>query len=232
MCEAFSRSASLSKKLPVNRRLLRGAVLFGCAATLLQSHDPITTKLTWTQEISRIVYKRCAGCHKPGGAAMPLTSYAEARPWAKAIRNQVALRKMPPWGAVDGIGDFAGDPSLSQAEIEMLMAWVEGGAPEGDPNYLPHRVEAGPVTIPAVPASRPLKVVEGTTLKAAVTLVAIRPSGPADVWAVLPDGAVSRLIWLREYVGRNYVLRAPERLPAGARLRVSGAPTVFWVRPT
>ena len=68
---------------------------------------------------------------------MSLTTYDEARPWAKAIRDEVAARRMPPWGAVAGIGDFAGDPSLSTPEIDLLIAWVEGGAPEGDPVYLP-----------------------------------------------------------------------------------------------
>src|SRR5713226_6261030 len=105
---------------------------------LCSAHEVITTKLTWTQEISRIVYKRCASCHRPGGAApMSLLSYDETRPWAKAIRDEVAERRMPPWGAVKGFGEFRDDVSLSNAEIEMIVLWVEGGAPKGDDIYLP-----------------------------------------------------------------------------------------------
>src|SRR5260370_10356244 len=102
------------------------------------AHEPITTKLTWTQEISRIVYKHCASCHREGGAApMALITYDETRPWAKAIRDEVAERRMPPWGAVKGFGQFRDDASLSDPEIEMIVLWVERGAPKGDDIYLP-----------------------------------------------------------------------------------------------
>ncbi|MGA2594944.1 MAG: cytochrome c, partial [Bryobacteraceae bacterium] len=99
------------------------------------AHDVISTKLLWTQEISRIVYQRCANCHREGGSAMSLMTYEEARPWAKAIRDEVISRRMPPWGAVKGVGEFRGDPSLSQIEIDMIVNWVEGGAPKGDEAY-------------------------------------------------------------------------------------------------
>src|SRR4051812_25124782 len=69
--------------------------LLACAP--LCAHEPITTKLTWTREISRVIDKHCAGCHHQGGRAMSLTTYADARPWAKAIRDEVLNRRMPPW---------------------------------------------------------------------------------------------------------------------------------------
>ena len=72
---------------------------------------------------------------------MPLLTYREARPWAKAIRNAVASRKMPPWFADSRYGRFANDPSLSQAEIDTLVNWVNGGALEGDPHDLPPPVQ-------------------------------------------------------------------------------------------
>ena len=68
---------------------------------------------------------------------MPLTTYADARPWAKAIRDEVLNRRMPPWDAVKGVGEFRDDPSLSQPEMDLFVNWVEGGAPEGDEIYLP-----------------------------------------------------------------------------------------------
>ena len=64
-------------------------------------------------------------------------TYEEARPWAKAIKEEVLARRMPPWNAVKGFGDFKNDRGLTQEQIEMLADWVEGGAPEGDPAYLP-----------------------------------------------------------------------------------------------
>jgi hypothetical protein len=211
----------------------------------LHSHDPITTKITWAQEVSRIVYKRCAGCHRPGGRAMSLLTYEDARPWAKAIRDEVSSRRMPPWGAVAGVGEFAGDPSLSSPEIDMLIAWVEGGSPEGDPIYLPHRIPDADVTAPAIPAhSRTLRVSGEVLLQRAATLVAIRPEGLAggasvngdaslEAWAVLPDESVRRLIWLHDFrkTGlRTYVLRNPEKLPAGTRIRAEGSSVSFLLR--
>jgi len=63
---------------------------------------------------------------------MPFLTYAEARPWAKSIRQQVLARKMPPWFADPGYGHFSNDRSLSETEIDTLAAWVTAGAPAGD----------------------------------------------------------------------------------------------------
>src|ERR671912_833704 len=129
-------------------------------AACLQAHDPISTKLTWTQEISRIVYRRCVNCHSVGGnAPMPLVTYADVRPWAKAIKDEVLHRRMPPWGAVKGFGDFRDDASLTQEEIMRIAEWVEGGAPEGDPIYLP--ALSARVTKRLVPAGRVVRKIVG-----------------------------------------------------------------------
>jgi hypothetical protein len=214
----------------------RGAGLLVCSAffliteTPLQSHDPITTKLTWNREISRLVYKRCAGCHHAGGAAMDLTSYEVARPWAKAIRDEILTRRMPPWGAVKGIGDFADDPSLSQPEIDMLVGWVEGGAPEGETADVPPKVPSFKSDSPALPRyTRTLNVATETTLNRPTTVVGVRPkdladTGSLEAWAIEPDGTVQRLIWLNDYRKawtRNYVLQSALPLPAGTKLRVA-----------
>ena len=68
---------------------------------------------------------------------MSLLTYEQARPWAKAIRDEVLNRRMPPWDAVKGVGQFRDDLSLTQPEMDLLVSWVEGGAPEGNPIYLP-----------------------------------------------------------------------------------------------
>src|SRR5689334_22698499 len=119
--------------------MLRGiALLFVCACNAF-AHDPITTKLTWSREVSRIVYKHCATCHRDGGTAMSLLTYQDARPWAKAIKEEVLERRMPPWGAVKGFGQFEHDQGLTQEEVSVITDWVEGGAPEGDPKYYPEK---------------------------------------------------------------------------------------------
>jgi hypothetical protein len=197
--------------------------------TAASAHDPITTSLTWSQEISRIVYRHCVNCHREGGRAFSLVKYDEARPWAKAIRDEVLARRMPPWGAVPGVGEFRDDPSLSQPEIDMLVSWVEGGAPEGDEMYL---LPAPRVENSISPASAADTRVIGSaaplTLDRTLDLLSIRPQQFAEgtsleVMAICPDGTVKHLIWLRNYRKewqRPYVLREPARLPKGTRLSV------------
>jgi hypothetical protein len=93
---------------------------------------------TFTKDVAPILYKSCAGCHRPGEMApMSLLEYQSVRPWAKSIREAVLSRKMPPWFADASIGHFANDPRLSAGEIETIKAWVDSGAPEGKPEDLP-----------------------------------------------------------------------------------------------
>ena len=93
---------------------------------------------TFSKDIAPVLFNRCAECHRPGAMApMSLLTYEDARPWAKAIKAKVVKREMPPWGADPSVGKFANDPSLSQAEIDMIAAWADAGAPEGKRADLP-----------------------------------------------------------------------------------------------
>jgi hypothetical protein len=64
-------------------------------------------------------------------------TYEEARPWAKAIKEKVLLKQMPPWFADQKFGTFTNDPSLSAKEVETITRWVDAGAPRGDAKDLP-----------------------------------------------------------------------------------------------
>jgi hypothetical protein len=175
--------------------------------------------LTWTQEISRIVYKHCVGCHREGGTAMSLVRYEEARPRAKAIRDEILNRRMPPWDAVKGLGDFRDDPSLSQPEIDMVAAWVEGGASEGAPVYLPALPGFGPPAV-KLPVKQ-IEIANSLTLSKPMALAGIQPHGAVEVTACLPDGSIQHLIWTRAYRPRwklSYYFRIPVELPKGTRL--------------
>src|SRR5215471_10926976 len=98
----------------------------------LAAHDPVTTKITFDREVRAILQARCGACHSAGAPApMPLTTYDDVRPWARAIKDQVLTRRMPIWHAARGYGAFANDPSLTPAEIAVLAAWIDGGQPRG-----------------------------------------------------------------------------------------------------
>jgi hypothetical protein len=94
--------------------------------------------VTFSRDVAPIIHKNCVSCHRPGEVApMSLISYKEVRPWAKSIREKVAQRQMPPWLADRHHGTFSNDPSLSQKEIETIVAWVDAGAVEGNSKDLP-----------------------------------------------------------------------------------------------
>ncbi len=93
---------------------------------------------TFYKDVLPILQSRCQECHRPGQIApMPLMSYADARPWAKSIREAVVTRKMPPWFADPKYGHFANDRSLSSLEIAALVEWADGGAVPGNPHDAP-----------------------------------------------------------------------------------------------
>ena len=90
-------------------------------------------EVTFHKTVEPILQARCQGCHRPGEAApMSLMNYQEARPWAKAIKNAVLQRKMPPWFADPAHGSFSNDRRLSKEETDALAGWADSGAKEGD----------------------------------------------------------------------------------------------------
>ena len=93
---------------------------------------------TFYKNVAPILEQHCQSCHRPGEVApMPLLTYTDARPWAKAIKTAVLSHKMPPWYADPHFGKFSNDPSLQAAEIDTLVKWADNGAPEGNPKDAP-----------------------------------------------------------------------------------------------
>lgn len=93
---------------------------------------------TFTKDVLPILQRSCQKCHRPGThAPMSLLTYEDARPWARSIRERVRTRQMPPWHIDRSIGEYLDDPSLSDAEIDTVVRWVDGGAPPGRPSDAP-----------------------------------------------------------------------------------------------
>src|SRR5436190_12069704 len=93
---------------------------------------------TFTKDVAPIFFKNCTNCHRPGEIApMSLLTYKDARPWARSIATQVGKGAMPPWHADPAHGTFLNDRRLSDKDKATLVAWGNGGAPEGTPSDLP-----------------------------------------------------------------------------------------------
>jgi hypothetical protein len=113
-------------------------VIVGTLVASARSGPPDSSSVTFTRDVAPILYERCVSCHRDGEVApMALLTYDDVRPWARAIKRKVASREMPPWGADPKFGRFKDDQSLTDAQIDTIAKWVDGGAPRGNTDDLP-----------------------------------------------------------------------------------------------
>ena len=117
------------------------AMVSAGAAPLAQAPaGSVANPVTFTRDVAPILQRSCQACHRPDSMApMSLLTYEDVRPWARAIRQKVSSREMPPWyiDRTVGIHKFKDDPSLSDAEIATIVGWVDGGAAQGNPADMP-----------------------------------------------------------------------------------------------
>jgi hypothetical protein len=114
------------------------AVVCGSLASNASAQTP--TPPTFTKDVAAIFQEKCEACHRSDSIApMSLVTYEESRPWARSIRDRVRARQMPPWhiDKTIGIQEFANDRSLTDAELDTIVRWVDAGAPKGDPKDMP-----------------------------------------------------------------------------------------------
>ena len=154
----------------MTRRFVVLALLSGFAALLLHVSSPLAasdqvSSVTFNKDVLPVLQKNCQVCHRPGEVApMSFLTYESTRPWAKAIKNAVISKAMPPWLADPDYGTFRNAPKLTAADTRVLAAWADNGAPEGNPADKPSAIEwrdgwriqpdvivsmAEPVSIPA-----------------------------------------------------------------------------------
>jgi len=102
--------------------------------------DTLPRPVTYAKDVAPIFQEKCQQCHQPNSIApMSLLTFENARPWAKSIKQRVLTRQMPPWHIDPSVGvhEFKNDMSLTDAQIDTIVRWVDAGAPEGDPRDLP-----------------------------------------------------------------------------------------------
>jgi hypothetical protein len=171
----------------LTRMFLRSALIAG---TAIAASAAASSSVTFNKDVLPILQKNCQACHRPGEVApMSLLTYSETRPWAKAIKLAVASKKMPPWFADDGHVRFAKDKRLSDSDIAKLVAWVDGGAAEGDARDKP-----APVTFPDGWNIKPDMIVEMPKdfhVPASGTIkyqnILVKANFPEDKWIVAAE---------------------------------------------
>ena len=212
---------------------IAGLVFAGCATGADSSAAPVT----FNRDVLPILQRNCQTCHRPGNIApMSFLTYEGTRPWAKAIKSAVAMRKMPPWFADPQVGHYSNDRSLKQNEIDTIVKWADSGAPQGDAKDAPPAVEwpqngwttqpdivlnGVPYTVPAAPAK---SVIEWMTLTTATgftkdtwaTSVEIKPSELAVTHHICvsfvphrPGTVYNTLLWVDKQRDEDGVEVAP-----------------------
>jgi len=207
------------------KRLLPVLLVFGIAIPA-EAHN-VGNAITWNREISRIFFARCASCHHTGGSAFSLMSYAEVQPMAVAIKEAVLSRRMPPWGAVKGFGDFKNDQGLTEEELGLITDWVDSDTPKGaNPNVLPKEPKFDKAAKLKLPKNG--VQISGTfTLTQSMSIEGLIPDKipsreSLKVVAELPDGSIDPIIWFYEYTNEYqhpFLYRTALNLPSGTVIR-------------
>jgi hypothetical protein len=154
-------------------------------AAVVVCASPVAAQVTFNKDVLPILQQKCQTCHRPGEIGpMPLMTYQGTRPWARAIKNAVAAKVMPPWFADPRYGHFANDNRLTDAEITTITSWVDAGAPEGDSRDAPAPVtfregwNIRPDLVFQLP--KPLKIPANGTVE--YTYVAVSAPFKEDTW--------------------------------------------------
>jgi hypothetical protein len=165
--------------------------------------DDVSSRITFNKDVLPILQNNCQSCHRPGEVApMTFTTYVETRPWAKAIKQAVLTKKMPPWFADPRYGHFSNAPRLTETDVQTIAAWADSGAPEGNPEDKPAPVRwpdgwhIKPDAIASMPEPFPVPargtveltsftIPTGFTKDTWITSIEVRPGNPAVVHHVV-----------------------------------------------
>jgi mono/diheme cytochrome c family protein len=101
-------------------------------ATRALAADVADGRVTYNRDVLPIFEKSCMGCHRPGQIApMSFLTYETTRPWAPQIKAVVMAKKMPPAVSSPHYIMLTKEDGLTQAEVDTIVKWVDGGAAEG-----------------------------------------------------------------------------------------------------
>jgi mono/diheme cytochrome c family protein len=209
------------------RRAIVAVALLWVSCVAVRAHDIGATPITWNREMSRLVYDRCASCHRPGGTAFSMMEYRDVQPRAVAIRDAVLSRRMPPWGAVKGFGAFRNDQALTQEQIELFTVWIANDLPRGNNRRALPKEPTFTAPSPVVVPPNAMRLTADTALDRPLALDGllpehITPEQSVLIIAILPGGKMRPLVWLHGYDERTphlFLYRDVVVLPTGTMIR-------------
>jgi hypothetical protein len=214
-----------------------GVVLLVCVAAwaawprAAYPHNPTTTTVLFNREIATLLQRKCVQCHADGKMAMPLVTFAEARPWAEAIKQEALARHMPPWPAERGYGTFSNDIGLTPREFEFLISWIDGGVPEGDGNA-PALVDHGahwtlgtPDLVLTPSHGTPIEAHSAPAFKRVIVDTGLTHDALVRGFDFKPDPRVTRAAFLSvagtdRYLGGWTPWQSSTELPSGVAFRI------------
>ena len=166
----------------------QAAVLAGLVLLTMGASSP--RRFTFHKDVEPILQARCQSCHRAGELApMALMTYAQVRPWAKAIKAAVATRRMPPWFADPAVGCFSNDPRLGENEVRTVADWVNQGAPEGNVRDAPPAVafQNGWTVQPDLIVEMPKPVTVPASGTVNYKYVLVKTSFASDLWVAASE---------------------------------------------
>src|SRR5215467_7662668 len=180
------RANMLGKHISFVGLLIAGVLV--TAVSIRATTEEAVQPVTFNKDVLPILQKNCQRCHRPGEIApMSFLTYRETRPWAKAMKEAVLTKKMPPWFAEQG--HFANDPTLRQDQVNTLVSWANNGAPEGDAKDRPAPVtfqdgwNIGPDMIVEMP--REFRLPATGTIN--YQNIRVKVNFPEDMWVVAAE---------------------------------------------
>lgn len=107
-------------------------------ALALAAGTSSATEVTFNKDVAPILFQQCATCHRPGEVGpFSLLTYKDAAKRAEFLKDITADRRMPPWKAEPGFGEFHDVRRLTDDQIRTIAAWADSGAKEGKPEDQP-----------------------------------------------------------------------------------------------
>jgi peroxiredoxin len=221
--------------------------VMGCIVGRKPKVEP-TGGVTYTRHIADLMQHKCVGCHRPGQIGpFALEEYEEVAGWGEMIKEVISEGRMPPWSANPEFGHFSNDARLSDAQKKLIVDWVEGGCPQGDPADLPPPLKwtdgwqipepqqvvwmEEPFTVPAegVVDYQNFVVDPGWTEDKWITAAEVRPGNRAVVHHIIanaiPPGATRRARQVADAESPEPEARpaAPAPAQAGKQAAADGA---------